>query len=381
MDARPLGPAQRLRWGVLLWLGLGATLAACGGSAPEDAGVEASSQPGSHVDDPDGEHTPRYISVSRPLMGTIFRINVVSTPEVAEPAVRAAFAEIARLEDVLSENREGSEIARINASAGRAPVAVGPDVLAVIKAGLEVSRWSDGAFDMSWAALRGLYSFPPNEERIPSARELRRQLALVSFQDIVVDEAASTVFLRREGMVIGTGSIAKGYALDRASAVLLAAGITDYMIFGGGQVQLHGQRGARNWRVGIQHPRQQGQNNYFGALEATDASISTSGDYEHFFFRDGRRYHSVIDLRTGLPADQVMSVTLLAPSGLYSDSLSTAVFVLGAERGLEMLQATGLRVEAVVVDRACRVHMTPGTEAHVTLNASLLDGVLPECVP
>jgi thiamine biosynthesis lipoprotein len=323
----------------------------------------------------------RYISLSRPLMGTIFRINVVSTPEVAEPAVRAAFAEIARLEDALSEWREDSEISRINREAGREPVQVGPDVMAVVKAGLDVSRWSDGAFDLSWAALRGMYSFPPHEETIPSARDLRRQLPLVRWQDIVVDEEASTVFLRRTGMAIGTGGIAKGYALDRAGEVLREAGINDYMIFGGGQVQVHGQRGSRDWRVGIQHPRQQGQNSYFAALEATDVSISTSGDYEHAFFRDGRRYHHIIDLRSGLPVDKSMSVTLLAPAGLYADALSTAVFALGAERALEMLRTIDYRAEAVIVDNECRVHTTPGTEARLRLNVELREQVLPECTP
>lgn len=378
----PFPRGRRACTGVVLVLSMGCGVLACGGNPTADAGGSASSaDPEGTSTTPTGDDAQRYISLSRPVMGTIFRINVVSTPEVAEPAIRAAFAEIARLEDVLSEGREESDISRINRSAGRAPVVVGPDVLAVIKAGLEVSRWSDGAFDLSWAALRGLYSFPPNPERIPTPRDLRRQLSLVSYQDIVVDEVASTVFLRRAGMVIGTGSIAKGYALDRASSVLQAAGINDYMIFGGGQVQLHGQRGSRDWRVGIQHPRQQGQNSYFAALEATDASISTSGDYEHAFIRDGRRYHPLIDLRTGLPADQIMSVTLLAPSGLYSDSLSTAVFALGAEQGLAMLRSLPFRAEAVIVDRECRVHMTPGTEARLRLNVELANQILPECVP
>ena len=114
-------------------------------------------------------------------------------------------------------------------------------------------------------------------------------------------------------------------------------------------MQVHGQRGPRDWRVGTQHPRQQGQTSYFAAHEATDMSISTSGDYEHAFFRDGRRYHHIIDVRTGLPADRTMSVTLLAPSGLYADALSTAVFALGAERALAMLRTIDYRAEAVSI--------------------------------
>ncbi|MCA9534210.1 MAG: FAD:protein FMN transferase [Myxococcales bacterium] len=360
-------------------LGLGLCAMGCSGEGPAAEAVNVtatSAAPQAEADD-----GLRYISLSRPLMGTIFRINVVSTQEIAEPAIRAAFAEIARLEDALSEWREDSEISRINREAGRAPVTVGPDVLAVVKAGLDVSRWSEGAFDLSWAALRGMYSFPPHEERVPSARDLRRQLPLVRYQDIIVDEAASTVFLRRAGMAIGTGGIGKGYALDRAGEVLREAGINDYMIFGGGQVQVHGQRGSRDWRVGIQHPRQQGQNSYFAALEATDVSISTSGDYEHAFFRDGRRYHHIIDLQTGLPVDKSMSVTLLAPAGLYADALSTAVFAMGAERALEMLRTIDYRAEAVIVDGNCRVHTTPGTDARLRLNVELRDGLLPDCTP
>ncbi len=357
---------------------LGLACVACGGDSP--ATTEATAVTPATQEAPAADAL-RYISQSRPLMGTVFRINVVATQEAAEPAIRQAFAEIARLEDALSEWREGSEISRINQLAGEEPVRVGPDVLAVIKAGLDVSRWSNGAFDLSWAALRGMYSFPPHEERVPSLRDLRRKLPLVRYQDIIVDEEASTVFLRRRGMAIGTGGIAKGYALDRAGEVLREAGIEDYMIFGGGQVQVHGQRGSRDWRVGIQHPRQTGQNSYFAALEATNASISTSGDYEHVFIRDGRRYHHIIDLGTGLPVDATMSVTLIAPSGIYADALSTAVFAMGAERALEMLRTIDYRAEAVIVDNRCRLHMTPGTEDKVRMSVDLTDGTLPGCEP
>lgn len=318
---------------------------------------------------------------SRPLMGTVYRISVVGvSAERAEPAVRAALDEIARLERVLSEWIPESEISRINASAGKAPVEVGSDNLAVIRAGLDVSRWSDGAFDLSWAALHGLYDFRPGRTRIPSAAELKSRLPLIGYENIVFDEAKQTVFLRKKGMAIGTGGIAKGYALDRAGAILERAGIRDFMLFGGGQVQVRGHRGDRPWRVGIQHPRRLDE--YFAFFEHTDGSISTSGDYEHFHVdEDGKRWHHILDLDTGLPARKARSVTVVAQAGIYADALSTAAFVLGPEKALELVQKVSPPAELVMVDADCRVVATPGLRAKLQLRVTLgPNDTLPGCV-
>lgn len=310
-------------------------------------------------------------------MGTVFQVSVAGVEEVvAEPAIRAALEEIERLETVLSEWLPGSEITQINENAGVAPVRVGEDTLAVVRAGLEVSRWSGGAFDMSWAALRDLFDFRPGRQRIAPRREVRARLPLVRWQDILVDEEASTVFLRRAGMAIGTGGIAKGYALDRAGAILQARGVEHYMIFGGGQVQVNGRRGDRPWRVGIQHPRDQRE--YFASVEAEQGSISTSGDYEHVYFdAEGRRWHHILDLRTGLPATRSLSVTVLTESGIYADALSTAVFVLGPERGVAMLADLPIRVEAAVVGADLELVNSPGMQESLRLRQPLQDGRLP----
>ena len=319
---------------------------------------------------------------SRPMMGTVFIINVDADEDVAEPAVRAAFDEIARLETVLSEWREDSEISRINRMAGREPVVVSDDVFTVVSAGVDVSRWSDGAFDLSWAALRGLYDFRRGQERIPTRADVRRRVGLIDWRQIELDEEARTVFLKREGMAIGTGGIAKGYALDRAGTILRDAGIESYMLFGGGQVQVHGLRpraeGPRPWRVGIQHPRRSDE--YFGFFESRGGSISTSGDYEHFFIDDrGKRWHHILDPRTGLPVDRTVSLTLTAPSGLYADALSTASFVLGPERALEMLQRIEMHAEVIMLDQTCRLFATPGTMDKLILRVELSDGKVPGC--
>lgn len=296
---------------------------------------------------------------SRPMMGTIYQISVVAPEAQAEPAIDAAFQEIARLEDVLSTWREASEVSAVNAAAGEAPVTVGPDTLRIVEVGLDISRRSQGAFDLTWAALSGLYNF--HKQTTPDRAEIRRLLPLVDYTKVIVDDAASTVFLEKKGMAISTGGIGKGYALDRASEILLAAGIENFMLNAGGQVQVHGDRGGRSWRVGIQHPRAQTP---FAFVESASGSISTSGDYEHFFIEpDGTRIHHIIDTDTGLPARGALSVTVIADNGIYADALSTAVFVLGPEEGIAMLRNAPVRAEAIVVDAECRIHTTPGTRA------------------
>ncbi|MBX3271601.1 MAG: FAD:protein FMN transferase [Sandaracinaceae bacterium] len=305
----------------------------------------------------------------RSIMSTLFQVSSFGVEEErAGPLLEQALDEIARLEDVLSEWRPTTDVGRINAAAGGAPVTVGPDTLAVVEAGLEVSRRSGGAFDLSWAALRGLYTFQPGEERIPPIADVRARLALVDWRQIHV--AGDTVRLGRAGMAIGTGGIGKGYALDRAGAILREGGIESYMLFGGGQVQVHGLRGDRPWRVGIQHPRDPAT--YIGFIEATHGSISTSGDYEHAFVdEEGNHWHHIIDLTTGLPANRTMQVTLLAERGMYADAYSTAAFVLGAERALEMIRDAPTPLEAVIIDRDLRVHTTPGLGDRLVMRVAL----------
>ncbi|MEM9728795.1 MAG: FAD:protein FMN transferase [Myxococcota bacterium] len=320
------------------------------------------------------------LSRTRPLMSTIFRIQIDAPTPDAERVVQRAFAEIERLEDALSEWREGSDISRVNAAAGKRPVKVGDDTLRVVDAGLDVSRWSRGAFDLSWAALWGLYDFRPDSVKIPGEGEIKPRLALIDYKKIKVSKERHTVFLKKRGMAIGTGGIAKGYALDHAGAILRGGGIEDYMIFGGGQVQVHGEREGRPWRVGIQHPRDPAS--YFGSLESTGASFSTSGDYEHAVFDGtGKRWHHIIDPKTGRPATKSLSVTVMTAEGIYADALSTAAFVLGPEKALKMFRRIAYPADAVIVGSDCKIYTTPGAKAKLRMNVELVDGRLPGCTP
>lgn len=329
-------------------------LGACGGEEriePEPVDEEPRTPPPEDV---------RLYTQSRPMMGTIFEITVAgATEERAAPVVRRALDEIARLEDVLSEWRPESEVSRVNQSAGHGPVLVGDDTIAVVGAGLEVSEWSGGAFDLSWAALRGLYDFgPSSEHRTPDAGELRRRVRLIDWRQIELDRQARSVQIA-SGMSLGTGGLAKGYALDRASAILREGGLPNFMIVGGRQIQIGGRRGSRPWRVGLRHPR---RDEDYAFLEATDASISTSCDFERFYVDEqGRRWHHVLDPETGLPAGEAVAATVIAPSGIYADALATACFVLGSERCIAMMREHVRGGEAIVIAPDMHFEATPGT--------------------
>jgi len=317
----------------------------------------------------------RDYSQSANLMGTVIRVTVAgATKPQAGPAIDAAFAEIKRLEELLSEWIPTSEISRINAAAGEDAVSVSGETIDVIEAANAISRWSAGAFDLSWAALRGMYLFQPGNQTVPELSAVRARLKLIDYRRIQVDVEAGTVKLAKEGMVLGTGGIAKGYALDKAADVLRKAGFPNFMIFGGGQIELSGTRHGRPWRVGIQHPR---MNDYFGFVEAQDGSVATAGDYEHSFVKDGKRWHHIIDTKTGLPVPHTASVTVVADSGLAADAIDTAIFILGAKRALKLMKTAPFPAEAVIVDSDMRIHMTPGMEKRLVMRAQLTDGKLP----
>jgi thiamine biosynthesis lipoprotein len=315
------------------------------------------------------------VTRTKHLMGTVFSITIADKENhEVEPVVRSAFSEISRLEKLLSDRIEQSEISRINASAGVKAVKVSADTMKVLKAGMEVARWSDGAFDLSWAALRGLYSFSLEAQRFPSPREVQRRLRLINYRDIAIDETNQTAMLRRKGMRLGVGAIGKGFALDRASEILTRAGFANFMLFAGGQVQVKGKRGNRFWRVGIRHPRRSG---YFGVLEVKAGAISTSGDYENAFIEDGKRWHHILDPKTGLPVEHTISVTAITSTGIYADALSTAIFVLGPSKSLKRLSSAPGKPEAVIVDSDLKLIKSPGVAKLLELKVALDQGRLP----
>jgi thiamine biosynthesis lipoprotein len=255
----------------------------------------------------------------------------------------------------------------VNAQAGIAPVVVSDELLEVLAMAERASRWSEGAFDVTFYALKGLWKFDEDlEEKIPDEAELKRRLPLIDYRKVVVDKARKTVFLQKRGMAINLGGIAKGYAVDRAVAVLRKAGFVNAIVQAGGDLMCAGSKDGQPFVAGIRDPRG-GRADVFGRLQLIDHAFSTAGDYERFFLVDGKRYHHILDPRSGHPATRSRSVTIYAPTALLADALDDAVFILGWERGFQMLEKIP-DVGAVVVDDHGQIHVSPRVAGRVLID-------------
>jgi thiamine biosynthesis lipoprotein len=277
----------------------------------------------------------RHLHRQRLLMGTLFQIQLVTGDESAgNAAIDAAFAEVARVEELISEWRDTSGISAVNRAAGLHPVEVGADMLAVAERALAMSGLTAGAFDMTFASCGQLWAF--EEARIPSEAEIGNCLSRVDYRKVRLDAQRSTLLLIEPGMRIGIGGIGKGYGVDRAAAVLEELGIRDYLVDGGRDLRVRGRSPDGPWKVGIAHPR--APDRLVGALSLEGGAIVTSGDYEQYFDRAGVRYHHILNPATGRPARRSVAVTVIAPNAMDADALATGLFVMGPEAGLELVE-------------------------------------------
>jgi thiamine biosynthesis lipoprotein len=310
---------------------------------------------------------------ARVTMGSELTLTAASADErAALDAFEAVFAEFERLESLMSVWRSGSDIARLNDAAGAEPVAVSPEVLEVLQIARQVSEWTGGMFDVTFGALSGLWKFDHDQDNsIPDAVSIRERLPLIDYRDLVLDARDRTAFLRRKGMRVNLGGIGKGYAVDRAAAMLRERGVRDFMIQAGGDLYVSGRRGDRPWRLGIRDPRGPADS-IFAAIELADGTFSTSGDYERAFVKNGRRYHHILDPRTGEPASLCRSVTLVTPRAVLADALAKGVFILGPEAGMALIERLP-GVEGVIVSARNDVSISSGLKDRLTVLASPTD--------
>jgi len=274
-------------------------------------------------------------------MGTLVAVTVHApgTGGVSreESIAAAAFDEMRRLEGILSEFDPSSDLASVNAAAGRRPVRVAPELLEVAETALEVARVSGGAFDPTWRPLGEIWDFTGRTARVPSWREVAERLARVGYRDVLLDRHASTIELRRPGMSLGLGGVAKAFVAERAAQLAMSLGASGVLVDAGGDLVARGTNGARPWRVAVRDPRMPGAS--LGSLELRDAALATSADTERCFVARGRRHHHLLDPRSGRPARGVRSASVLGPRGSEADALATALFVLGPTEGARLLSA------------------------------------------
>lgn len=304
---------------------------------------------------------------SRMLMGT--RIGIVAEgmhPGETDHALTAAFEGMARLEKLMSRYRGDSTVAALQRAAGRHAVAVAPEVMAVLLRARSVSELSGGAFDITVGAYDG-WRFEGGGSAAPAAEALRRQRALVDYRDVVLDERRGTAYLGRPGMRLDLGGIAKLPILQAGLQILRHHGIVNAMIDGGGDVLTLGRLQERPWRVGIRDPLH--PELLLGVLEMNDGVVASSGDYERFFERDGRRYHHILDPRTGYPSSGLRGVTLVSRGSADLNGLGAAMMVMGAD-AMPALTAGAGAPEALAVDAAGHLRLTAGFDLRTTLRFS-----------
>ena len=306
-------------------------------------------------------------------MGSEVRLIAWTADEAAAlAAFDEAFGEFQRLDALLSVWREGSDVQRLNQAAGVAPVTVAEDTLQVLAAAVEMGGLTQGKFDVTFAALSDVWKFDHDQDNtIPSPEAIRERLPFVDYQSLKIDAARKTAFVARPGMRVHLGGIGKGYAVDQAAAILKRRGLHDFMIRAGGDIYVAGRRGDRSWRLGIQDPRGPADA-VFAALDLGDAALSTSGDYERFFVKDGRRFHHIIDPDRGEPASGCRSVTIVADRSTTADGLSTGVFVLGPAEGMALIERLPY-AEGVIVTADNEVLVSSGLKERLTIVAPPTD--------
>ena len=313
---------------------------------------------------------PREVSRSEFVLGTACSVRLVGGG--SEKLLDAVFARLKEIEDELSVNKADSQIDALNASAGEAPVALGADALAILSRDLRLSAWSDGAFDPSVGPLVKLWGIGTDHARLPGPKEIAAARLLVGWKDIVLDEAKGTAFLRRKGMALDLGSTTKGYAADEIAKLIRAAGVKKALIDLGGNVLVEGTRpDGKPWRIGLQDPFSPDRGDFLGIASLTSRTMVTSGVYERYFIDEatGKRYHHILDTRTGYPVDNgLMSVTVVAPRSFDADGFTTTVFALGREKGMALAASKG--VDVIVVDSDRKVYMSPGVSAYFEITDS-----------
>ncbi len=288
-------------------------------------------------------------------MGTHIKMVGFTQPNMSVAKVQGAFAaalgEIKRIEDVMTTWRPEAELARLNAAEGKTAVQVSPETLELVQTSIRTSEASEGTFDITFETLHGLWKFDQDLDPHPPAKaDIQKLLPFVGYKHIQVDTAAQTIKLGTPRTRISLGGIAKGYAVDRAAKVLDDAGLRAYFVQAGGDLFARGTKpDGTGWQAGVRDPRGP-DGSFFALLSLTDHAFSTAGDYERSYITSGKRYHHIIDPRTGEPATASRSVTVWAKSALVADALDDAIFILGPDKGLRLVEQTP-EAGCVIVDK------------------------------
>ncbi|MCX5717649.1 MAG: FAD:protein FMN transferase [Nitrospirae bacterium] len=291
-------------------------------------------------------------------MDTLITISAVSgSGDKAEKAIDRAFSEIEKLDSLLNFFSDNSELSEINRNAGLKAVAVSPETFEVIEKAIYASGKTSGAFDITIGSVTTLWDFHKRVK--PEDKQIKERLPLVNYKNVILNKKSSSVYLKKRGMLIDLGGIAKGYAADKAVEALKREGIKSGLVAVSGEIKAFGLKpDSKPWKIGIRNPRAKNkEDEIMATIEMTGMAISTSGDYERYFIIEGKRYHHILNPKTGYPSDGCRSVSIIAKDGSVTDSFSTGIFVLGAEKGIKLLEEMG--IDGIIIGKNGKIHTTP----------------------
>ncbi|UKT65858.1 FAD:protein FMN transferase [Pedobacter mucosus] len=272
------------------------------------------------------------------LMGGRFDITIVAKNKaLAEENIDLVISEIARIESLISDWKADSQVSEVNQNAGLRPVKVDAEVFELTERAINLSKITNGAFDISFAAMDKIWKFDGSMIEMPSPESIKKSVARVGYANILLDKEKSTIFLKLKGMKIGFGALGEGYAADRCREMMLAKGIKAGIVNASGDMSVWGkQPNGKNWTVGITNPLK--EDTVLAVVALKKGAVVTSGSYRKFVEFDGKRYSHIINPSTGYPATGLISVTIFGPSTEMANGLSTSTMVLGKDAGKQLLE-------------------------------------------
>lgn len=303
----------------------------------------------------------KYVTVHRTqkLMGSRFDITVVAVnEELGYINIDEAVSEIIRIEKLISAWDPDSETTLINKNAGIKPVKVSLELFKLIERAKQISEITDGAFDISYSSMDDIWKFDGSMQYMPTKEEVKKSIGKVGYNKIILNARDQSVFLNQKGMRISFGAIGKGYAADKAKELLVSKQVIAGVINASGDLTTWGTKASgEKWLIGIANPLS--KDKIFSWLPIVESSVATSGNYEKFVVFNGKKYSHIIDPRTGYPSRGVNSVTIFAKSAELCDALATAVFIMGKDAGLSLINQLG-GTEVILVDEDNKIHKSSG---------------------
>jgi thiamine biosynthesis lipoprotein len=286
------------------------------------------------------------------IMGTNIHVELwADNPQKGEEAIQAVMFEMERINQLMSPYIESSELSQLNSRASDIPVQVSRELFELIALSVELAKETEGAFDITFASVGYLYNYRENQK--PKQEQIENLLQAIDYRHIIFDQTQLSIFFAQPNVKIDLGGIAKGHAVDNAIEILKKRGIEHALITAGGDTKLLGDRLGKQWMVGIRDPRNKDKQAV--VLPLADIALSTSGDYERYFELDGKRYHHILSPKTGASAYEVQSVSIIGQRSTLNDALSTAVFVLGVQKGMDLLNRTP-GYDGIILDNQRKMH-------------------------